>query len=151
MRDSHIHFMQQAYELAKQAEEKGEVPVAALVVFENKIIGQGFNRCIQNNDPTAHAEIVAMREAGQVLKNYRLINASLYVTLEPCLMCAVAMIHARIKELIFAAYDPKAGAVSSAFEIFNHPSFNHQVSWKGGVMETPCSELLKGFFQERRV
>lgn len=147
----HKYFMQQAYELAKQAEAEGEVPVAAVIVIDNKIVAHGFNACIQESDPTAHAEIVALRKAGKLLKNYRLINASLYVTLEPCLMCAAAMLHARIKELIFAAYDPKAGAVSSVYETFNHPSLNHQISWKGGVLEAPCNELLKSFFAKRRI
>lgn len=149
MNDRHQYFMQQAYELAKEAEAKGEVPIGAIVVLDNKIIGQGFNQSIQDSDPTAHAEIVALRQAGKTLQNYRLTKGTVYVTLEPCVMCAAAMIHARIKELIFGAYDPKNGAIS-VLELLTHPSFNHQVGWKGGVLETPCSELLKDFFQKRR-
>ncbi len=150
MCDRHIYFMQQAYELAKQAEKHGEVPIAAVVVLDNKIIGQGYNRPINSCDPTAHAEMIALREAGLLVQNYRLTNATVYVTLEPCVMCAGAMVHARIKELIFGAYDPKTGAVTNAFELFNHPAMNHQIAWKGGIFEQPCSDLLKGFFQQRR-
>lgn len=150
MKNRHKHFMQHAYELAKQAEQQGEVPVAAVIVLDDQIIAEGFNACIKTHDPTAHAEIVAIRAAGKAIKNYRLNNASLYVTLEPCLMCAAAILNARIKEVVFAAYDPKAGAVGSVYETFNHPKVNHQISWKGGVLEAPCGELLKSFFEKRR-
>lgn len=150
MFDRHQYFMQHAYDLAKSAESKGEVPVAAIVVHDGLIIGQAYNQPIAKCDPTAHAEILAMREAGKYLHNYRLLDCTLYVTLEPCIMCAGAMVHARIKELIFGAYDPKAGAVTDAFELFDDPSINHEIQWKGGVMEPQCGELLKDFFDKRR-
>lgn len=150
MFDAHQYYMQEAYELAKLADQKNEVPIGAIVVYEGKIIGKGHNSSIEKSDPTAHAEIIAMREAGNYLSNYRLLNCTLYVTLEPCIMCAGAMVHARIKELIFAAYDPKAGAITNAFELFSDPSINHQIQWRGGVKETQCSTLLKEFFHQKR-
>jgi tRNA(adenine34) deaminase len=126
------------------------VPIGAVVVRDGEVIGRGQNRVLRDVDPTAHAEIVAMRAAAQALKNYRLIDCELYVTLEPCAMCAGAMIHARLARLIYAASDPKAGAAGSVLEVLNHPKLNHQMAVEAGVLGDEAGELLREFFQQRR-
>jgi tRNA(adenine34) deaminase len=143
-------WMQEALRLAHQAEAAGEVPVGAVVVKDGVIIGRGFNQPISAHDPTAHAEIIAMREAARTLKNYRLTDAVLYVTLEPCAMCAGAMVHARIKRLVFGAPDPRAGAAGSVFNIVQTPALNHRLEITSAVLTELCAELLKGFFLRRR-
>lgn len=143
-------FMQLAYLQAQLAEEAGEVPVGAVVVLNNEVIASAFNQPIQDHDPTAHAEIVAMRQAANKLQNYRLVNCDLFVTLEPCAMCAMAMIHARIHKLYFAASDFKAGAVGSVINILEEQAFNHRLQYEGGLLAQPCSQLLKDFFKKRR-
>ncbi len=142
--------MQHAFELAAANIAKDEVPVGAVVVFQDTIIAQASNQTISRHDPTAHAEILALRQAARHLKNHRLKDCTLYVTLEPCPMCAGAMIHSRLKELIFAAYDEKIGAVTGALELFDTPAINHQVKWRGGVMAEICEKLITGFFSEKR-
>ena len=142
--------MQEALRSAQRALELGEVPVGAVVVHEGKIIGRGFNRNLTDHDPTAHAEIVALREAGRALGNHRLLNCDLFVTIEPCAMCAGAMVHARIRRLIYGAEDPKAGAVHSVMHVLNHPSLNHKVEVRRGVFAGKCAELLQEFFRARR-
>ncbi len=144
------HFMSRALELARAAEAAGEVPVGALIVKDGEVIAEGWNRPISTNDPTAHAEIVAMRAAAERLGSYRLLDTTLYVTLEPCPMCAGAMVHARIKRLVFAATDPRAGAAGSVFNIVQHPSLNHRLEITGGVMAEECSDHLRKFFIARR-
>jgi len=143
-------YLQLALEQACLAAEAGEVPVGAIVVFENEVVGRGRNAVLGNNDPTAHAEIVALREAALRLKNYRLTGCAIYTTLEPCSMCAGAIIHARIARLVYGAADPKAGAAGSALDVINHPKLNHQLQVIGGVMADECGELLRAFFRERR-
>jgi tRNA(adenine34) deaminase len=147
---SHEAFMSRALELARQAEAMGEVPVGAVVVKDNVIVAEGFNRPISGSDPTAHAEIVAMRAAAQVLGSYRLLNTTLYVTLEPCAMCAGAMVHARIQNLIFGATDPRAGAAGSVFNIVQSAALNHRVQVESGTLATECGSLLREFFLARR-
>lgn len=146
----HEEYMQEALRLAEYAESIGEVPVGAVVVLDGNIIGKGWNAVITQNDPTAHAEIVALRAAATAIGNYRLPGATLYVTLEPCFMCAGAMVHARISQCVFGAYDPKSGVVSSCFSVFDEPFLNHRVEVTGGVLDEPCSQLLKQFFLKRR-
>jgi tRNA(adenine34) deaminase len=136
--------------LAQRAEEQGEVPVGAIVVKDDQCIAEGWNMSIVTHDPTAHAEMVALRKAGLVMENYRLCQSTLYVTLEPCVMCMGAIIHARVKRLVFGAFDPKRGAVCNALSLANTSFLNHQISWDGGVLEMECSELLKCFFRVRR-
>ncbi len=143
-------FMTRAQELAREAERAGEVPVGAVIVKDAAIVGEGWNRPISTNDPTAHAEIVAMRAAAQNLGTYRLLDTTLYVTLEPCPMCAGAMVHARVKRLVYAASDPRAGAAGTIFNIVQHPSLNHRVECESGLMADECSTMLRAFFQGRR-
>lgn len=143
-------FMQKALEQAELALEKGEVPVGAVVVSEGKIIGQGHNECISRQDPTAHAEIVAIREACRAEKNYRLPDCDVYVTLEPCAMCLGAIVHARIKQLFYGSQDPKAGAVESTM-CFPFEKVNHRPEIKGGILARECGKILKDFFQEKRI
>ena len=143
-------WMRHAIRLAQRAEQQGEVPVGAIVVRDNRCIAEGWNVPITSHDPTAHAEVVAMRSAGVVMENYRLTDATLYVTLEPCVMCIGAMSHARIKRLVFGAYDPKRGAVCNALSLTDASFLNHRISWNGGVLETECSEMLRDFFKARR-
>lgn len=144
-------WMREAWMLAEEAQAAGEVPVGALVLSsEGILLSRGQNRVIRDHDPTAHAEIVALRAAGNALGNYRLERSTLYVTLEPCAMCAGAMIHARIGRLVFGAFDPKAGAVGSVLTVLNHPQLNHQVELTGGVLAEECGDLLRRFFQLRR-
>ena len=135
---------------AQSAEAAGEVPVGAVVVHNNTIIGRGQNRVLRDNDPTAHAEIVALREAALALKNYRLEDCTLYATLEPCAMCAGAILHARIARLVYAAPDPKAGACGSVLSVMNHPQLNHKVEVTSGLLAEECSTLLQNFFRARR-
>jgi tRNA(adenine34) deaminase len=142
--------MQQALLLAKQAGSVGEVPVGSIVVLGNKVLGCGFNQPIGLADPTGHAEIQALRQAAKRLQNYRLVGATLYVTLEPCSMCAGALVHARIKRLVFGAKQCKSGAVVSQNQLLNMAYLNHSVDYIGGVCEDQCLALLKDFFAERR-
>ncbi len=142
--------MAAALELAREAGERGEVPVGAVIVREGGVIGRGGNAPIANNDPTAHAEIAAMREAGRALGNYRLVDCTLYATLEPCAMCAGAILHARIARLVFGAHDPKTGAAGSVIDLFAEPRLNHHTEVEGGVSGVECSRLLSGFFAARR-
>lgn len=142
--------MRHAIRLAQRAQQQGEVPVGAIVVQDNRCIAEGWNIPITSHDPTAHAEVVAMRGAGVHVANYRLTEATLYVTLEPCVMCIGAMSHARIKRLVFGAYDPKRGAVCNALSLTDASFLNHKISWDGGVLETECSEMLRAFFKARR-
>lgn len=143
-------FMRQALDLAQQAASIEEVPVGAIVVANGEVIGRGFNCPIDSNDPTAHAEIVAMRDAANNLGNYRLSGCELYVTIEPCTMCLGAMVHARIKRVIFGALEPRAGAFASNPMLMDADHFNHKIEWSGGVLEQNCSELIKEFFKGRR-
>jgi tRNA(adenine34) deaminase len=142
--------MQEALRAAQRALEAGEVPVGAVVVHEGKVVGRGFNHNIAGFDPTAHAEVVALREAGAAIANHRLGDCDLFVTIEPCPMCAGAMVHARIRRLVYGADDPKAGAVHSAMQVVNHPSANHKIEVRGGVLAGKCAELLQEFFRARR-
>lgn len=143
-------WMQQAIEQAKKAELAGEVPVGAILVQDDKIIGQGFNQPIQAHDPSAHAEIQALRNAGQQLGNYRFPGSTLYVTLEPCTMCAGSIIHARVQHLLFGAYDPRTGAIESVSHILDEPYHNHKVTYRGGVMAEESGALLRQFFKAKR-
>ncbi len=143
-------FMRQALGLAARAEAAGEVPVGALIVQQGKVIGEGWNQPISGHDPTAHAEILALRAAAQAVGDYRLGGATLYVTLEPCPMCASAMGHARIARLVFGAWDPRQGAAGSAFNLVNHPALNHRLDSFGGVLAEECGAQLKAFFALRR-
>ena len=143
-------WMRRAMELAKQAEQAGEVPVGAVLVKDNQLIAEGYNQPISNSDPTAHAEIVTLRKAGSAVNNYRLPGTTLYVTLEPCAMCAGAMIHARIERLVFAASDSKTGAAGSVFELFSDPRNNHLVIVESGLFESEAGEMLKNFFRKKR-
>ena len=143
-------FMQAALEEARLAAAAGEVPIGAVVVLNGEIIARGQNRVLRDVDPTAHAEIVAMRRAAYAVGNYRLLNCEVYVTLEPCAMCAGAMIHARLARLVYAAADPKAGAVVSVLEVLNHPKLNHKMPVTSGVLAEECSTILKEFFHARR-
>jgi tRNA(adenine34) deaminase len=145
-----IYWLQHALQLAKQAETAGEVPVGAVLVLDDQIISEGWNRPITTCDPTAHAEIIALREGAKQLNNYRLLNTTLYVTLEPCAMCASAIVHARVQRVVFGAYDPRAGAAGSVFNIFAAKQLNHQVNYTGGILTDECSTLLKNFFQQKR-
>ncbi|MGB9429789.1 MAG: tRNA adenosine(34) deaminase TadA [Gammaproteobacteria bacterium] len=143
-------WMQAALELARHAQAAGEVPVGAVVVKDGAVIGRGWNHPIAAHDPTAHAEIIAMREAAGVLGNYRLTDTALYVTLEPCAMCAGAMVHARVKRLVFGASDPRAGAAGSVFNLVQTTVLNHSLEVTGGVLAEACGDVLKRFFAERR-
>lgn len=145
-----VRWMAHALALAQQAELQGEVPVGAVLVRDNKILGEGWNQPIVSNDPTAHAEITALRAACLHENNYRLPGATLYVTLEPCLMCAGALVHARIERVVFATTEPKTGAAGSCFDIFNTSALNHQVKCHQGVLAEQSSELLRNFFRARR-
>jgi tRNA(adenine34) deaminase len=147
---SDFDFMEAALAEARQAGEAGEVPIGVVVVDEGAILARGQNRVLRDMDPTAHAEIVALREAAALLGNYRLNGCTLYVTLEPCAMCAGAMIHARVDRLVFAAADPKAGACGSVLAVINHPQLNHQMVVEQGVAAEESAELLRSFFRERR-
>jgi len=143
-------WMEEALRSAQRAQESGEVPVGAVVVRDGRIVGRGFNRNITDSDPTAHAEIIALREAGTALGNHRLEDCDLFVTIEPCAMCAGALVHARIRCLIYGADDPKAGAVHSVLQVINHPQLNHRMEVRGGILAGRCAELLQSFFRNRR-
>ena len=143
-------WMEEALREAQRALVLGEVPVGAVVVRGGQVVGCGCNRPLSANDPTAHAEILALREAGHTIGNYRLLDCDLYVTVEPCAMCAGAMTHARIRRLIYGAEDPKAGAVHSMLQVLNHPKLNHTVEVVSGVLAARCMELVQAFFRERR-
>ncbi len=143
-------YMERALELAYTAEADGEVPIGAVIVYENEIIAQAYNRPISTIDPTAHAEIVALRIASKTMKNYRLLETTVYVTLEPCAMCLGALFHARIKRLVFGAYDKKAGACGSKINMIEDYAWNHLIDVTPGVLELPCREILQKFFKARR-
>lgn len=144
------HWMLQALELADKAKEQGEIPVGAILVRDNQIIGQGWNQSITLNDPSAHAEMMAIRDAGKNIRNYRLINTTLYVTLEPCPMCAGLLVHSRIDKLVYGASDQKTGAAGSLMCLVNDSRLNHQVEVTRGVLAELCSEKLSEFFRQRR-
>jgi|SRR5258706_4844383 len=143
-------WMEEALRAAQRALEAGEVPVGAVVVCDGRIVGRGWNHNITDSDPSAHAEIVALREAGATMGNHRLVDCELFATIEPCPMCAGALVHARIKRLIYGADDPKAGAVQSVMQVLNHPQLNHKVEVRSGVLAGRCAELLQTFFKSRR-
>lgn len=145
-----VDFMRLALAAAQGAGQRGEVPVGAVVVIDGEVVATGANAPVCSHDPTAHAEIVALREAGRALGNYRLDGAELYVTLEPCLMCAAAMVHARVRRVVFGAFDPKAGAAGSIIDAFAVRGLNHRVDAFGGVLEQECGALLSEFFRRRR-
>ncbi len=142
--------MRHAVRLAQRAETLGEVPVGAVLVKDGHCIAEGWNSPIASHDPTAHAEINVLREAGKRTENYRLVHTTLYVTLEPCVMCMGAIAHARVKRLVFGAFDPKRGAVCNALNLADADFLNHKIDWQGGVLADECGELLKNFFQARR-
>ncbi len=143
-------MMREALALARQGQRDGEVPVGAVVVVEGRIAGRGFNQPVSSHDPTAHAEIVALRDAGRRLENYRLAGATLYVTIEPCQMCVGAMIHARVGRVVYGTAEPKAGAIQSAMRAHEHPALNHRLTATGGVLEEECRTLMQEFFKARR-
>jgi len=143
-------WMQEALRCAQRALSAGEVPVGAVVVREGKVVGRGYNRNIADCDPTAHAEIAALREAGATMGNHRLGECELFATIEPCAMCAGALVHARIRRLVYGTDDPKAGAVHSAIHVLNHPSMNHRIQVTSGVLAGQCAEILQEFFRSRR-
>jgi len=143
-------WMEEALRCAQRALEIGEVPVGAVVVHGDEIIGRGWNRNITDSDPSAHAEIIALREAGAHLGNHRLGECDLFVTIEPCAMCAGAMVHARIQRLVYGSDDPKAGAVRSVMQVLNHPQLNHRMDVQSGVLAGRCAEILQEFFRKRR-
>ncbi|MGC8522070.1 MAG: tRNA adenosine(34) deaminase TadA [Steroidobacteraceae bacterium] len=147
---SDIEFMRLAIEQAEQAGRAGEVPVGAVLVRAGEVLATGANRPISSHDPTAHAEIEALRAGGRALGGYRLTDTTLYVTLEPCAMCAAAIVHARVRRLVFGAWDPRAGAVGSIMNLFAQPALNHRVDAFGGVLMAECAALLKAFFEQRR-
>ena len=149
--DTHGTFMRAALDEARRASDAGEVPVGAVIVLDGEIIGRGFNQPISASDPTAHAEIVALREAARALGNYRLVGATMYVTIEPCLMCVGAMVHARVGTLVFGAPEPKAGAVVSSCRAHEMPSLNHRIDVVGGVLEEDCRAVIQEFFRTRRI
>ncbi len=142
--------MEEALRCAQRALEMGEVPVGAVVVCEGQIVGRGWNRNLADNDPTAHAEVVALREAGRSTGNHRLGGCELFATIEPCAMCAGALVQARIRRLVYGADDPKAGAVHSVLKVVNHPLLNHQMEIRGGVLAGRSAEMLQEFFRQRR-
>ncbi len=142
--------MRRALDLARHAEQAGEVPVGALVVLNDEVIGEGWNQPIVSHDPTAHAEIVALRAAATRIRNYRLTDTTLYVTLEPCAMCAGAIVQARVARVVYGATDPKAGAAGSVFNLLESPSLNHRAQVMGGMLAEECGEMLRKFFEARR-
>jgi tRNA(adenine34) deaminase len=148
--ETDVQFMQEALVEARAAAAAGEVPVGAVLVHDAKVLARSGNRTIRDNDPTAHAEIIALREAARLLGNYRLADTTLYVTIEPCSMCAGAMIQARVPRLVYGADDPKGGAVRSCFEVLSHPRLNHQVEVSSGILAAEAAALLQSFFAARR-
>lgn len=147
---SDVFWMEQALIQANLAASQGEVPVGAILVQNNELIAAGYNQSIQDSDPSAHAEMVVLRKAGQLLQNYRLLNTTLYVTLEPCIMCTGVLVHARIERLVFGAFDPKAGAVCSICQLLTHEKLNHRIEVSGGILSEPCGQVLSHFFKSRR-
>jgi tRNA(adenine34) deaminase len=147
---THEYWMRHALTLAQRAWDEGEVPVGAVLVHNNQVIGEGWNRPIGRHDPTAHAEIMALRQGGLVQQNYRLLDTTLYVTLEPCVMCAGAMVHSRIGRLIFGARDAKTGAAGSLIDVLHHPGMNHRVEIVEGILRDDCAGMLSAFFRQRR-
>ena len=143
-------WMMKAIALAKQAGEQDEVPIGAVIVKNEEIIGQGFNQPISTHDPSAHAEIVALRHAGQRERNYRIVNATMYVTVEPCTMCLGALMHARITKVVFGATEPKAGVFTSNLQLIESDIYNHKIDWVGGVLQEECAELMQMFFKYKR-
>jgi tRNA(adenine34) deaminase len=143
-------WMEEALRCAQRALEAGEVPVGAVVVYQGGIVGRGWNRNLTDSDPTAHAEVLALREAGAAQGNHRLVDCELFATIEPCAMCAGALVHARIKRLVYGADDPKAGAVRSVMPLLSHPRLNHQMEVCGGVLAGRCAAVLQEFFRSRR-
>lgn len=150
MSEQDEYFMREALDLAREAAGIGEVPVGALVVLEDRIVGRGFNHPIGLHDPTSHAEIMALRDAARTLNNYRLPGCTLYVTLEPCVMCSGAIFHARIARVVYGARDPKTGAAGSAIDLYTASHLNHHAVIEGGVLADECAQLLSGFFAARR-
>jgi tRNA(adenine34) deaminase len=148
--DDHAGFMRLAIAEAARAQERGEVPVGAVVVMDGRVVGAGFNQPISSHDPTAHAEIVAIRAAASAVGNYRLTGATLYVTIEPCLMCVGAMIHARIGLAVYGAAEPRAGALASVLRAHETPGLNHRLAVVGGVLEDDCRSAMRDFFRQRR-
>ena len=144
------HWMRAALKAAGQAAKEDEVPVGAIIVHENQIIAEGWNQTIQHHDPSAHAEVVALRHAGRQLQNYRLLGTTLYVTLEPCMMCLSAMVHARITRVVFGAKDPKTGACGGAVDGLALPQWNHLLNYTGEILAVECAEILTQFFKDRR-
>lgn len=144
------YFMRKALSLADQARQNDEVPVGAVLVLDDEIIAEGFNSPISTNDPTAHAEIIALRQAALKLNNYRLLNTTLYVTLEPCMMCAGAMVHSRIKRLVYGAKDPKTGAIESVAQSLDQPFLNHHIEYTGNILGDECGLVLSDFFKAKR-
>jgi tRNA(adenine34) deaminase len=147
---SDLRWMQHALKLAAHAEAEGEVPVGAVIVRDDKLIAEGWNQPVMSHDPTAHAEVMALRAAGEADENYRLLDTTLYVTLEPCVMCAGAIIHARVGRVVYGATDPRVGAAGSAFSLLGSDQFNHLVQVEGGVLEDECGDMLRRFFRARR-
>ena len=145
-----LDFMQNCIAEARQAAEAGEVPIGAVVAHDGEIVARGQNRVLRDNAPTAHAEVVALRAAGQALGNHRLNGCTMFVTLEPCSMCAGALVHARLDRVVYATADPKAGAAGSVLSVINHPRLNHQMQLDSGLLAAESSELLRAFFRERR-
>lgn len=145
-----LRYMKHALQLAERAADEGEVPVGAVIVRQGEVLGEGWNQPVARHDASAHAEIQALRAAGEAAGNYRLPGATLYVTLEPCVMCAGAILHARVQRLVFGADDPRAGAVHSVYDLIAQPRLNHQVNWTGGVLASDCGERLRSFFARRR-
>ena len=150
MNDNDIRWMRHAIDLAKFAEQAGEVPVGAVVVKDERIIGEGWNQPVGTHDPSAHAEMVALRAAGANVMNYRLTDVTLYVTLEPCVMCTGALVHARVNRVVYGAEDPKSGAIKGCFKLMNDKKFNHKIKVDGGILEEECGNLLRRFFELKR-
>jgi tRNA(adenine34) deaminase len=148
--DDDVMWMREAITQAKIALAKHEVPIGAILIHQDEVIGRGYNQAIQLHDPTSHAELMALREGAKAIRNYRLLNTTLYVTLEPCLMCVGALIHARIKRLVFGAHDLKAGAVNSKLQALEFPFLNHRVDYVAGILSQECGKLLSDFFAARR-
>lgn len=143
-------YMRMALEEAQKANQEGEIPVGAVLLKEGQVLARDHNRCIELNDPTAHAEILVLRKGGEILRNYRLNEAVMYVTAEPCPMCVSAMVHGRISRLVFGVHEPKFGAVESKFNLLNDNGLNHKIEVDRGILEKECAEILKDFFRERR-
>lgn len=148
--DDDLHWMQYALQLADKAEQSGEIPVGAVLVKDGLVLGEGWNQSIQLNDPSAHAEMIAIRQAAEKIGNYRLIDCTLYVTLEPCAMCAGLLVHSRVKRLVFGAKDAKTGAAGSVLDIVRHPVLNHQLDVQDGLLAQQCADKLSEFFRRRR-